>query len=252
VSDEIIRQLLAALGEELNQPLRSVSDRLAGLSGTPDVVLLRQLLNARRGLADASTAVDSLRRLADRLKREGLDPAIGIIGLVGDSLDGLESLLATDAVPLPPELQELRLALARLRRAPVSVDLSIPVEPARAALAGQVVRTLVASEPGLAESGDSLRDLESAIVEAVAGAIARSRGVTTPRRSVDVRATLRGDMLSVEVIDCGTGDSAVGWDVTRVRRAFDHVSYVPGAESAGGKLQLRRRVKLWPWQRPGA
>ena len=248
MSDEILRQLLAALDEQFGKPMRSFADRLAEFARAPEVAVLRQALRAPRDVANTAAALDELRRLADRLRREGLDPALGIIGLVGDSLDGLESLLATDAVPLSPELQELRRMLGRLRRPPVRLDLTLPAEPARAALAGELVRALVANEPDLAESAATLVEIADAVTTATAGAIARGRAFD-PRQPVELHVVARGDLLTVRITDRGSGESrANDWDVARVRRAFDQVSFASAGVDGGGTLELRRRVGLWPWR----
>lgn len=252
LSDEILRQLLAALDEQFGRPVRSLADQLAGFARAPEVALLRQALRAPRDVANTAAALEELRRLADRLRREGLDPAIGIVGLVGDSLEGLDALLATAAVPLSPELQELRRLISRLRRAPVRLDVALPAEAARAAVAGELVRALVAAEPDLAEPPETLAEIAGAVTAATAGAIDRGR-TFDPRQPVELHAVVRGDSLFVRIADHGSGDSsAEGWDAARVRRAFDQVSYVSGGPEAGGALELRRRLSLWPWRKPGA
>jgi len=265
VSDELnLRDLLASLGEGIREPFRTLANGLADLRSSPEVAVLRHALKAAQvagaatGLVnrrEAAEALAQLKSLADRLRREGIDPALGVASLLGDCLDGLEVLVSTETVPMPVELEELRLALARLRRPETRLDLVLPAEGARSGLAGRLVRALVEDGAVLGESLTWLSDLERAVAEAVAGAIRRTQAYD-PTQPVGVHARLRGDLLRLEVVDRGsdeaqaaradaTGADAAGpeWDLPLVRRVMDQVSYERAERE--GILRLTKRLRSW-------
>lgn len=262
MSDESpLRDLLTVLGEEMRGSVEALTNGLAGLSRSPEVVILRRTLEAAATASgvlsprEAAAAIDRLQSLADQLRREGIDPALGLASLVGDCLDGLDVLVATDVVPLPVELEELRLLLIRMRRPEVRLDLALPAIGGRARLAGKAVRLLVEDAEGVAESGAALTDLEAAVSEAVAGAIARTRRYD-PAQPVEVRARLRADLLAVEIADHGVPRAASSertggvarasegeWDSALARRVMDRIAYE--ATDRGGILRLTKRLRSW-------
>jgi len=252
--------LIASLGAGAQESIRALSAGLAELSRAPEVALLRRALNSAAAAGAAATGLSprqanellaELKSAADRLRREGVDPALGLAALVGDCLDGLAVLVATDAVPLPAELAELRRALARLRRPELRLDLALPADDASPALAGQLVRTLVAGGPDLDEGPAALAELTEAVRHAVAGAVERTRA-HDPSRPVEAHARLRGDLLLLEVVDRGAGDVAApaegGWNLALVRRVADEVAYESGAGGSGGVLRLRKVLRSWRWR----
>lgn len=257
MSDEFnLGDLLAFLGEEVRATGRTLASGLSDLSKSPEVTVLRHVVRsaARAGASqrEVAAALDELRKLADRLRREGVDPALGLANLLGDTLEGLDVLVATEAVPVPVELRELRLALARLRRPETRLDLTLPVEGARPALAGRLVRALVEDATPLMPSPAELHEIEEAATEAVAGAVRRTRAFD-PGRPVEVRVRLRGDLLALDVTDaCGRPEPAGAtgsrlaepeWDLPLLRRVMDEVRYEPGER--GGTLHLAKRLPWW-------
>ena len=264
--DPSLGSVFATVRQGAEEPIRALTAGLGELARSPEVAVLRHALKAAEAVSvgagllppqEVRQALARLRVLADRLRREGIDPALGIANLVGDCLDGLDVLVATEAVPVPAELEELRLALARLRRPQIRLDLVLPADEARAALAGRLVRALVEDAEGLAEEAVALSELDAAVAEAVVGALRRTRAYD-PRQSVEVHARLQGDLLTLEVVDrCPeevTSEPAgasrrteTTWDVRLVRRVMDRVSYEH--RDGRGSLRLRRRLRLWQSRR---
>lgn len=267
------------IGRDVSSGLRSTVEGLTGsahspigdwlsgsrLPGSTEVVLLRQALRSLQAVGratgfvspkEATAAIDRLRQMADDLRREGINPTLGIVNLVGDCLEGLEVLVTTEVVPFPVELEELRLALLRLRRPEIRLALSLPAERGRAPLAGRLVRGLIEEAPGLAESSASLAELERAVVEATKGAIERTRR-SDPAAWVELVASLRSDLLAIDLsdgsLDRSTAErgSAPGWDEGLARQSFDSFEYAAPAAGSRGTLRLRRRLSLWQHRRAG-
>jgi anti-sigma regulatory factor (Ser/Thr protein kinase) len=249
---------IGRVGKEMGEPARKIADQLIQRSLAPNANLLEETLRSAQAMGqiagqlapkEVTDALGQLGSLADQVRREAVDPARSLADLIGDCLDGLDVLVATSAFPLPFELDEARLALARLRRPVLKVDLALPTETSTPGMAGRLVRGLVEGSDDLREEARDLDILERAIAEAVRGAVERTRRFD-PRKPIEVRARLQADLLTVEVVDQGPGDAAAttrqsppGWDVKVVRRAMDEVSYESAAQ--GGTLHLKRRLSSW-------
>ena len=256
---------LGRFGREVGEPARKLAEDLIQRSLAPGGNLLDQTLRTAQAMGqlagqlapkEVTDALGQVGAIADRVRRDAVDPALGLADLVGDCLDGLDVLVATSAVALPVELDEARLALARARRPVLKLDLAMPAESATPGIAGRLIRSLVAESQDLRETARDLGALEEGLAEAVRGAVERTRRFD-PRKPVEIRARLQADLLTVEVVDQGPGESTAmparlsppTWDVKSVRRVMDEVSYEPAAQ--GGTLHLRRTLRSWRVRRAG-
>ena len=245
--------------ERSAEPAAKLAGNLLQRSLDPNANIVDQTVKTAKAMGqlagqlapkEVTEALGTVGAFADQVRREAVDPALGLADLVGDCLDGLDVLVATSAVALPIELDEARLALARLRRPVLKLDLALPATTATPGMASQLVRSLVAGSTDLRETPRDLDALERGLAEAIRGAVERTRRYD-PRKPIEIRARLQADLLTVEVVDQGPGEgptSASGgsppaWDVKLVRRVMDEVSYEPAAQ--GGTLYLKRRLRSW-------
>ena len=138
---------------------------------------------------------------------------------------------------------------ARLAREPVTVELALPPSLRHARLAASVVRDLL-EHAATAEASVDLDRIERAAEEAVVGAVLRNQALA-PLAEVRVHATVRHDLLTVDVAD-GVADRDAawsyigarddGWDLGLVRSVMDVVAFT--TTDRGGVLRLERRLKL--------
>ncbi len=256
---------LGRLSREVGQPAAKLAGNLIQRSLDPKANIVDETLKTAKAMGqlagqlapkEVTDALGTVGAIADQVRREAVDPALGLADLVGDCLDGLDVLVATSAIALPIELDEARLALARMRRPVLKLDLTLPADSTTPRMASQLVRSLVAGSPDLREAPRDLDALEGGVAEAVRGAVERTRRYD-PRKPVEIRARLQADQLTVEVVDQGPGEgvtvparqSPPAWDVKLVRRVMDEVSYEPAAQ--GGTLHLKRTLRSWRVRRAG-
>ncbi len=198
---------------------------------------------------DVRQALLDLDRAVRAVERDAIGPTVGAARLVAESLDSLGALIAEPIAALPEPLASLVAMAARLAREPVTVELALPPALRHARLAASVVRDLV-EHAAAADTGADLDRIERAIEEAVVGAVLRNQALA-PLAEVRVRATLRHDLLTVDVAD-GVADRDAawaylgarddGWDIGLVRSAMDVVAFT--ATDRGGVLRLERRLRL--------
>ena len=197
---------------------------------------------ARQALADLDRALRAL-------QRDAVAPTVGAARLVAESLDSLGALIAEPIAALPEPLASLVAMAARLAREPVTIELGLPPALRHARLAARVVRDLV-EHAGTAETSSDLDRIESAVEEAVVGAVLRNQAAA-PFAEVRVRASVRHDLLSIEVRD-GAADRDAGWllggardqgwNLDLVRTEMDVVAF--NLTDQGGVLRLERRLRL--------
>ena len=197
---------------------------------------------------EARQLLSELERTLRDVDRQGVQPTINAARVIAENLDALGALVAEPLGGIPEPLASLVALAVRLAREPVVVDLTLPPALRHARLAGLVVLDIVEHEGGV-ESHANLERLELAIVEAVIGACLRNQA-SAPATPVAVHASLRYDLLTVEVVDAA-GDEALagasgpapdaGWDTGLVRAEMDVVSY--RREPDRGVLTLERRLR---------
>ena len=250
---------LGRFGRDVGQPAAKLAGNLIQRSLDPNANILDQTIKTAKAMGqlagqlapkEVTDALGAVGAIADQVRREAVDPALGLADLVGDCLDGLDVLVSTSAIALPIELDEARLALARMRRPVLKLDLALPADAATPEMASRLVRSLVAGSQDLRETPRDLDALERGLAEAVRGAVERTRRYD-PRKPVEIKARLQADLLTIEVVDQGLGEgktpasggSPPAWDVKLVRRVMDEVSYEPAAQ--GGTLHLKRTLSSW-------